>query len=241
MLKYPSIYQFTPHLKKVAWTVQEIEQLQKITELNRTTNKKIKWDLVALYVQTRTASQCRSYYANVLKKTLDTQMRQNHNWNRCEIMALWTFCIAFDKDFSFVQKNYMPKFTVKQISSQFAQVQKKQQIMVQVFRSVLADGDYIQSLADSDFKMQLWILRAANRRLTMIDVKLLGKSNEDVPETQYQVDYTEIRALDVFFEDVDIRSALQVYEAEEARRGITEPFYIPTQKVNFRASDDKKK
>ncbi|CAL6049183.1 Myb-like_DNA-binding domain-containing protein [Hexamita inflata] len=228
-------------MKKVSWTVQEIEQLQKITELNRQTNKKIKWDVIALSIPTRTASQCRSYYANVLKKTLDTQIRQNHTWNRCEIMALWTFCIAFDKDFAFVQKTYMPKFSVKQISSQFMQVLKKQQQIIQIFRQVLTDNNFIQSLTESDFKMQIWILKAACRRLTMIDVKLLGKSNDGVPDTQYQVDYTEIKAMDAFFEDLDVRRLLQIYEIEEAKRGISEPFYIPSEKVDFRTTEEMQK
>ncbi|CAL6068447.1 Myb-like_DNA-binding domain-containing protein [Hexamita inflata] len=93
-------------MKRITWTTMEIEQLTNITEHSRKFDKKIDWDLVASQIPSRTASQCKSYYANVLKKTLDVPIRQNHQWNRVEIMSLWALGVNYDKDFAFIQKNY---------------------------------------------------------------------------------------------------------------------------------------
>ncbi|CAL6040370.1 Conserved_hypothetical protein [Hexamita inflata] len=84
-------------MRKVSWTTPEIERLTQLTEHSRKFDKKIYWDVVAAQIPSRTASQCKSYYANVLKKTLDVQIRQNHRWNRVEIIALWALLLTLTR------------------------------------------------------------------------------------------------------------------------------------------------
>ncbi|CAL6100013.1 Myb-like_DNA-binding domain-containing protein [Hexamita inflata] len=146
-------------MKKISWSQNEINKLTVITENNRKYEKKIDWDHIAAQIPTRTASQCKSYYANVLKKTLDVQIRQNHKWNRVELIVLWEFCTAYNKDYVLIQKNFIPNLSVKQISSQFIQIQQKQQEMQRIFKHILKQPSYIQSISDSQFRMHWWILR----------------------------------------------------------------------------------
>ncbi|CAL6062538.1 SANT/Myb_domain [Hexamita inflata] len=53
---------------KQQWSLSEIRQLQKLTE-QQSNNKGIDWAFVSQEIQTRTQSQCKSYYQNVLKPT----------------------------------------------------------------------------------------------------------------------------------------------------------------------------
>ncbi|CAL6074973.1 Myb-like_DNA-binding domain-containing protein [Hexamita inflata] len=220
--------------KRIAWTQSEIQQLIQLTENNRVANKQIKWNLVAEQIPTRSASQCKSYYANVLKKNMDVEIRQNHMWNRVEILALWVFCVIHNKDFNLIQQNFMSKFTVKQISSQYVQIARKQQQMYSLFKKILNDPNQVQTISEADFKMQWWILRMVIRRMKMINVRILQRVNDEIPETKYSLDLAELPAMTAFFLDIDPHDLISTYQAEEIRRGLDkEPFYIPQDKENF--------
>ncbi|CAL6117202.1 Hypothetical_protein [Hexamita inflata] len=155
-------------------------------------------------------------------------------WNRVEIMALWTYCVVYNKDYAFVQKNFMSKFTARQISSQFIQIARKQQEMLQVFKAVLEDPSSVRALSESDFKMQWWILRMACGRLDLIQEKLRYEAQGAGVNARLPADFAEIPALEAFFQDVDPHALLPAYKQEEIRRGLdTEPFYEPEYQDNF--------
>ncbi|CAL6094541.1 Myb-like_DNA-binding domain-containing protein [Hexamita inflata] len=221
-------------IKRIVWTSSEIKMLYQFTFQTRNINKQIKWQDVIQFIPSRTISQCKSYYANVLKKHLDVEIRQNHMWNRVEIMALWTYCVVYNKDYAFVQKNFMSKFTARQISSQFIQIARKQQEMLQVFKAVLEEPSSVQALSESDFKMQWWILRMACGRLDLIQEKLRYEAQGAGVYTRLPADFAEIPALEAFFQDVDPHTLLPAYKQEEIRRGLdAEPFYEPEYQDNF--------
>ncbi|CAL5975574.1 Myb-like_DNA-binding domain-containing protein [Hexamita inflata] len=221
-------------MKRMTWSTAEIQQLVALTEQYRSANKQIKWDAICRQIPNRTLSQCKCYYSNVLKKHLDVEIRQNHMWNRVEIMALWTYCVVYNKDYAFVQKNFMSKFTVRQISSQFIQIARKQQEMFQIFKGVLAEPASVQALSESDFKIQWWILRMACERLALIKEKLSYEPRGAGLDASLPADFAEIPALNAFFQDVDPHQLLPAYRQEEVRRGLdSEPFYEPEYQDNF--------
>ncbi|CAL6059196.1 Myb-like_DNA-binding domain-containing protein [Hexamita inflata] len=206
-------------MKKVSWTVPEIEQLTQLTEHSRKFDKKIDWNVVAAQIPSRTASQCKSYYANVLKKTLDVPIRQNHKWNRGEIIALWALCVNFDKDYAFIQKNYIPNLSVKQISSQFSQIQQKQQIIYCTFKKVLRKPDYIQHLSEQDFCKQWQILLAAVRHSIVRTVNQI--SQQQIADSQLFNNDFELKSMNTFFLDVDPHALIDIYSQEAMRRNIS--------------------
>ncbi|CAL5996379.1 Myb-like_DNA-binding domain-containing protein [Hexamita inflata] len=222
-------------MKRITWTTMEIQHLTEITEYNRKFDKRIDWDLVASQIPSRTASQCKSYYANVLKKNLDIPIRQNHQWNRTEILILWQLCVNFDKDFSFIQKNYIPNMTVKQIGSQFLQIQNKQQEIYQTFKQILNDHFHIQKLSVKDFDMQWWLIRFAVCRYKLIDAEIYHIPCDDVPQSRYRPDISEIKNLKMFFLDVNVNDLVPIYEEEATRRGMqNDPFVIPDDECSFK-------
>ncbi|CAL6058140.1 Myb-like_DNA-binding domain-containing protein [Hexamita inflata] len=204
-------------MKKVSWTPQEIKHLTQLTEHNRKFDKKIDWSVVSAQIPSRTASQCKSYYANVLKKTLDVPIRQNHKWNRGEIIALWALCSNFNKDYSFIQKNYIPNLSVKQIASQFSQIQKQQQAIYCTFKKILKKPDYIQNISETEFRQQLQILQAIPPR------------QEQLVEMQQQIQYNQLlktnifeqNAVKAFFLDINPQILQDQYSLEAIRRSIS--------------------
>ncbi|CAL5997821.1 Hypothetical_protein [Hexamita inflata] len=155
-------------------------------------------------------------------------------WNRIEIIALWTYCVLYNKDYAFVQKHFMSKFTVRQISSQFIQIVKKQVEMHQFFKNVLQEPLILQSINDNEFKMHWWILRLACKRLTLIKEKLCYQPGGSVLEAVVQADFAEIPALKAFFQDVDPQDLILFYKREEIRRGLeNEPFLVPKYQNDF--------
>ncbi|CAL6094511.1 Conserved_hypothetical protein [Hexamita inflata] len=221
-------------MKRVGWTESEIQTLIKITNEYRNRNRQINWEAVSKRIHNRTASQCKSYYANVLKKTLDVEIRQNHMWNRVEILALWTFGVLYNRDYELIQKKFMPKFTVKQIASQFSQIARKQQEIHQHFMKALLDPKYLRTLSENEFKMEWYIVQVGWKRMKMIEVRIFQRSNEEVPDTQYPVDIAELPAIKAFFQDIHPNQLVEVYKPEEVRRGYDiEPFYYPEYQNNF--------
>ncbi|CAL6076138.1 Myb-like_DNA-binding domain-containing protein [Hexamita inflata] len=204
-------------MKKVSWTKPEIDHLTQLTAHSRKFEKKIDWNIVAAQIPSRTASQCKSYYANVLKKTLDVPIRQNHKWNRDEIIALWVLCSNFNKDYSFIQKNYIPNLSVKQIASQFGQIQKQQQAIYYTFKKILKKPDYIQNISETEFRQQLQILQAIPPR------------QEQLVEMQQQIQYNQLfktnnfeqNAVKAFFLDINPQIIQDQYSLEAIRRSIS--------------------
>ncbi|CAL6074983.1 Myb-like_DNA-binding domain-containing protein [Hexamita inflata] len=206
-------------MKKVSWTAPEIERLIQLTEHSRKFDKKIDWGVVAAQIPSRTASQCKSYYANVLKKILDVPIRQNHKWNRAEIIALWALCANFDKDYTFIQKNYIPNLSVKQISSQFSQIQQKQQTIYCTFKNVLRKPDYIHNLSEQDFRQQWQILQAAVKHSTARAVN--QPSQQQILDILLFNNDLEQKSKNAFFLDVDPHQLIGVYSQEAIRRNIS--------------------
>ncbi|CAL6060159.1 SANT/Myb_domain [Hexamita inflata] len=104
---------------KQQWSLSEIRQLQKLIE-QQSHNKCIDWTNVTKCMKTRTQSQCKSYYQNVLKPTLNMSIHKNHMWTKIELFSLWTYAVNFNQDFSFIKTltNMFDQFTPKQLYSQ---------------------------------------------------------------------------------------------------------------------------
>ncbi|CAL5992415.1 Myb-like_DNA-binding domain-containing protein [Hexamita inflata] len=228
-------------MKKISWSQSEINKLTIITENNRKFDKKVDWDYIAAQIPTRTASQCKSYYANVLKKTLDVQIRQNHKWNRVEIIMLWEYGTVYNKDYVLIQKNFIPNLSVKQISSQFIQIQQKQEEMQLIFKHILKNRSFIETISDSQFRMQWWIVRMVCRRLSMMSTPpnpnytIFHEMNKSLPPSNFPVvDISEKVAIDAFFMKIDPFDLIPIYLNEEKWRGFeNEEFYVPNNEGSF--------
>ncbi|CAL5975514.1 Myb-like_DNA-binding domain-containing protein [Hexamita inflata] len=203
-------------MKKVSWTAQEIQHLTQLTEHNRKFDKKIDWNVVAAQMPSRTASQCKSYYANVLKKTLDVSIRQNHKWNRDEIIALWALCSNFNKDYQFIQKNYIPNLSVKQIASQFSQIHKQQQAIYYAFKKVLKNPDYIRNISETQFRQQLQILQAVTQRQEQL--LEMHQQQYNLFLKTYNFEHNAVKA---FFLDINPQIIQDQYTVEAIRRSIS--------------------
>ncbi|CAL6103982.1 SANT/Myb_domain [Hexamita inflata] len=116
---------------KQQWSLAEIRKLQICTEL-QSKSKGVDWALVAKQMKSRTQSQCKSYYQNVLKPTLNQSIRKNHMWTKVELFSLWTYAVNYNYDFTFIKTltNMFDQFTAKQLYSQWNQLLIKQKLVL---------------------------------------------------------------------------------------------------------------
>ncbi|CAL6059148.1 Myb-like_DNA-binding domain-containing protein [Hexamita inflata] len=133
-------------MSKVPWTSEELAKLTQLTEKYRENKQNVNWDQVSKHIQSRTASQCKSYYANILKKQLNVEIRQNHMWNYIEILALWTYSVIYKQDFAMIHDRFMPKFTVKQLTSQYQQILRNQKQIIKTFNLLNTDPSHRAAL-----------------------------------------------------------------------------------------------
>ncbi|CAL6007929.1 SANT/Myb_domain [Hexamita inflata] len=191
---------------KQQWSLSEIRQLQNLTE-QQINNRGIDWSFVSKQMKTRTESQCKSYYQNVLKPTLNMSMRKNHMWTKIELFSLWTYAVNFNQDFSFIKTltNMFDQFTPKQLYSQWNQLVIKQKYIHEKCEQIMNDKQLISQLSDKDLKTIQFLLKCANKRWNLIQQKFFEHSSEELEENGHTVDITEIKAIEVFFCDVDIK------------------------------------
>ncbi|CAL6100036.1 Myb-like_DNA-binding domain-containing protein [Hexamita inflata] len=219
-------------MSKVPWNSEELAKLTQLTEKYRENKQNVNWDQVAAQIHSRTASQCKSYYANILKKQLNVQIRQNHMWNYIEILALWTYSVIYKQDFAMIHAHFMPKFTVKQLTSQYQQILRNQKQIIKTFSLLNVDPSHIEQLSNNDFKLHLKLLLVSSKRQKLIDTRILNRQDEK--NDKYPIDFSEIAALKAFFGDLDVEKLLQIYKTENGRRKLEEEFEVPDVDVNFR-------
>ncbi|CAL6040414.1 Myb-like_DNA-binding domain-containing protein [Hexamita inflata] len=218
-------------MSKKPWNKAEITQLTLLTEPYRTNNTNVNWVHVSQQIQSRTASQCQSYYANILKKQLNVEIRKNHRWNYIEILALWTCAVIYNQDFTLIRKNFMPRFSSKQLSSQYLQILKKQKQIYKVFKEIIQNPQLIQLLSDNDFKLHLQILLIASKRQRILDA--ISSYRQIKEESKYDADISEKAAIKAFFLDLDFEILLLIYKTENKRRKMDENYSVPEVEVNF--------
>ncbi|CAL6060225.1 SANT/Myb_domain [Hexamita inflata] len=200
---------------KQQWSLSEIRQLQKLTA-QQSNNKGIDWAFVSQEIQTRTQSQCKSYYQNVLKPTLNMSIRKNHMWTKIELFSLWTYAVNFNQDFSFIKTltNMFDQFTPKQLYSQWNQLVIKQKYIHEKCEQIMNDNKNITEINDKDLKTIQFLLKCANKRWKLIRQKFFEHSSEELEENGHTVDITEIKAIEMFFCNVDIKLLLEVFTEE---------------------------
>ncbi|CAL6093863.1 Myb-like_DNA-binding domain-containing protein [Hexamita inflata] len=208
-------------MSKQQWSENEVNQLISLTAINRTRKTQINWEQIAKQMGNRTLSQCKSYYANIVKKTLDVDIRSNHMWTRVEIITLWTLCIKWDCNFVAVQE-VMSNFTTKQLQSQWLQIKRKAAAIQESYHNVLRNPVYIRLVPTKQFLVEQYLVQVGCVRKLLINVKLLGIGQGDAPDYGHPVDVAEIKAFQAFFGDVDPDQLTQIYYQEQIRRGLSD-------------------
>ncbi|CAL6035978.1 Homeobox-like_domain superfamily [Hexamita inflata] len=160
----------------------------------------------------RTPLQCKSYYQNIIKKTLDTTMRKNHVWTKQELMTLYTLGINFDCDFHIIHQNYLPNFTVQQLKSQWLQLKKKEQYFQQMYAEVLRNPQSVQNASDKQFILDEFLLRVGYAKEMMIEQHNNGLSNDK------QLDVAELKVHRIFWNGLKPSQIIDVFQQELARR-----------------------
>ncbi|CAL6093893.1 Myb-like_DNA-binding domain-containing protein [Hexamita inflata] len=205
-----------------SWTQEEIQKLTELTLKYRQNNEQINWESVVKQMVTRSEAQCKSYYSNILKKQLNIQTRKNHTWNKTEILSLWTLAINYNADFNQIINNFevFRSFTIKQLQSQWNQLQTRQKLFIERMKSYLTKEDQIQLLSNKQLLTDHFYLRIGSQRKPVIQ-KLLEKSGDIVNDNGYEPDMSEIRGYEAFFGDFDPDSLLEYYNNELSRRKLT--------------------
>ncbi|CAL6093911.1 SANT/Myb_domain [Hexamita inflata] len=208
---------------KQQWSLAEIRKLQICTEL-QSKSKGVDWALVAKQMKSRTQSQCKSYYQNVLKPTLNQNMRKNHMWTKVELFSLWTYAVNYNYDFTFIKTltNMFDQFTAKQLYSQWNQLLIKQKLVLAKCKHVEADNSGVIVINNRDLKTCQFLLRCASVRWNLIKQKFFNCSTEMLEDNGYTVDITEIKAIESFFQNIDIQQLLTVFTEEIVLRKLQE-------------------
>ncbi|CAL5987493.1 Myb-like_DNA-binding domain-containing protein [Hexamita inflata] len=214
--------------KKQEWTNVEREKLIALTEQYRLNSEYIDWAKIASQMENRTDSQCKSYYANIIKPSLNVQIRENHTWTRKELLSLWVMCVNYNADFAIIKKPgtiKQPVFeniSIKQMQCQWHQLVQKQKLFYSIYKQIEENEAHIQTLNKKVFVSTSFILRlAVNRKKLMNQVfSVFQQQTEKVDDKGYPLDFMEIKALEKFFLDVDLNKVRQCYIKEHERRGI---------------------
>ncbi|CAL5996357.1 Myb-like_DNA-binding domain-containing protein [Hexamita inflata] len=207
-------------MQKKEWSLEEVQNLVKITSDLKLVNRKLDWVEISNQMQTRTAQQCKSYYSNVIKKNMNVECRENHTWSKTEILSLWTMGVNFGSDYQLIQKTCFQHLSIKQISSQWKQIQKMHQEQYQVFENIIQDPKFIQTLNQKMFtKLYVNVLLGCSR-MQLINDKLLNKQQSNEPDYGHPVDITEIKAFEAYFKKISPQQLLQIFLNEQTSRGL---------------------
>ncbi|CAL5987479.1 Conserved_hypothetical protein [Hexamita inflata] len=209
--------------KKQEWTDADRDKLIALTESYRKNKQQIDWPKIASQMSNRSDTQCKSYYANIIKPKLDAEIRENHSWTKTEIFSLWVLGVNYNADFNIVKSTITEVFTdltVKQLQSQWHQIVKKQRSYYELFNSILQNPAQIQRLSKKEFINSSLIVRVAFNRKLLIDLKFFQKKTCLINDNGRPVDLMEIKAIEQFFLDLDINLLREIYIKEHERRGI---------------------
>ncbi|CAL5973945.1 Myb-like_DNA-binding domain-containing protein [Hexamita inflata] len=203
---------------KQQWSQHEIDMLIKLTEKNRHSNSKIVWSEIAALIKTRSQVQCKSYYQITLKPTLPCDIRKNHSWSRLELVSLWTLGVNFDSDFKHISKvqPMFRNFTLKQLQSQWQQLQFKQAEYIQQLQKLLLNPYSICDLAEKLFLQLSFVVKLGFERLEAIRYSQLNN------ESSY-LDQMEMNAIKAFLPGIhfaDLQTLQILFSQEHQRRGL---------------------
>ncbi|CAL6001903.1 Myb-like_DNA-binding domain-containing protein [Hexamita inflata] len=208
-------------ITRQSWTNSEIEKLSNFVTLYKTMKKEMNWEDIGKQLN-RTASQCKSYYQNILKEQLNYNDRKNHTWTRNEIMSLWIVLKNYDNDFKLAQANFFPNLSIKQLQSQWIQVQRRYAQHVENFRRVQQDNSYIKLIPKKQFIAECYIIKVSIRRMDLVEKKIIQMSTEQLQDNGYVPDIMEIKGFNSLWGDMDPLDIELIYKIEQISRGITE-------------------
>ncbi|CAL5976686.1 Conserved_hypothetical protein [Hexamita inflata] len=209
--------------KKQEWTDADRDKLIALTESYRKNKQQIDWPKIASQMSNRSDTQCKSYYANIIKPKLDTEIRENHSWTKTEIFSLWVLGVNYNADFNIVKSTITEVFTdltVKQLQSQWHQIVKKQRTYYELFKQILQNPVQVQRLSKKEFINSSLIVRVAYNRKLLIDLKFFQKKTCLINDNGRPVDLMEIKAIEQFFLDLNVNQLREIYIKEHERRGI---------------------
>ncbi|CAL5976650.1 Conserved_hypothetical protein [Hexamita inflata] len=209
--------------KKQEWTDADRDKLINLTESYRINKQQINWPKIASQMNNRTDTQCKSYYANIIKPKLDIEIRENHAWSRREIFSLWVLGVNYNADFNIVKSTVHQLYqdlTIKQLQSQWHQIITKQRSYYKLFKTILQNPIHIQTLSKKQFVNSSLIVRVTFNRKLLIDLKLFQNQTDLINDNGRPVDLMEIKAIERFFLDLDVNGLREIYIKEHERRGI---------------------
>ncbi|CAL5985214.1 Myb-like_DNA-binding domain-containing protein [Hexamita inflata] len=190
------------------WIESEVQKLREATSSLTAQKGQINWNAVSQHISTRSPVQCKSYYANVLKKTLDVEINRHHMWTRKEVVTLWTYYCVYGNDYCTIQK-LMASFTVKQISSQLVQILTKSKVIQSDFNKISSNRQQVEQLGKKEFLLQLSILQTAEQ---------LTRRKPSLDKAHSCAVQMGLKAVSTFFGDIQLARLHNVYAAELERR-----------------------
>ncbi|CAL6093901.1 Conserved_hypothetical protein [Hexamita inflata] len=201
---------------RTEWSQNEIDQLIFFTKPYRESNAEINWDIVSEQMR-RTRSQCKSYYQIVLKKQLNLEQRKNHMWAASEVMGLWTAMQTHNEDYSAVQKQFFPSFTLKQLRGQYMSMSKRHTQYMHDFTSILQNPSHIQQIPDKLFISECFVIKIGCRH--EINEGVYDPKSGKLPDYQKEVNETAFKS---FWRNINPLDLRVVYVIEQQRRRISE-------------------
>ncbi|CAL5987461.1 Myb-like_DNA-binding domain-containing protein [Hexamita inflata] len=207
--------------KKLQWSQEEKELLIQLTKIDRENKYNIDWEKIASNIKNRTASQCKSYYANIIKPSIGAESRQNHMWTRKELLSLYILGVNYSSDFECVKNSdeMFKHFTVKQLASQWHQILKKQLVFLNYYRQIEESPNFITTLNRKDFHSSSFVIKVGYERKLLVQLKYFQRSTQQADDQGYPLDVMEIKAIEQFFKDVNIDKLYHIYQQEHDRRG----------------------
>ncbi|CAL6035926.1 SANT/Myb_domain [Hexamita inflata] len=194
---------------KQTWSTNEIAKLTALTKQCRESQREIDWKTISRQMERRTELQCKSYYQNILKKTLTQDIRKNHAWNRIELMMLFNLVISNNGDFQAVHEQ-MSNFTIHQLKSQWAQMKAKQHLYTADFQKVTQNNIYVQQIPTRQLMQEEYILR-------------IGFVQKHCRLSTESIDPHYARTYQLFWSNVDLNQLTNIFQEELVRRNIRQP------------------
>ncbi|CAL5976700.1 Myb-like_DNA-binding domain-containing protein [Hexamita inflata] len=207
--------------KKQQWSQEEKELLIQLTQSDRENKYNIDWEKVAANIKNRTASQCKSYYANIIKPSIGAESRQNHMWTKKELISLYVLGVNYSSDFECVRNadQMFQHFTVKQLASQWHQILKKQQLFLSYYRQIEENPNFITTLGRKDFHASSFVVKVGYDRKFLVQLQYFQRSTQQTDDKGYPLDVMEIKAIEQFFQNLNIDNLYHRYQLEHERRG----------------------
>ncbi|CAL6053851.1 Myb-like_DNA-binding domain-containing protein [Hexamita inflata] len=202
-----------------SWTRLEIKQLTQVVLESKQNCSKLNWELIAKQMN-RTASQCKSYYQNMLKKQLNMDKRQNHTWTQNEIMMLWIVMKNYENDYKLAQRDYFSNFSIKIIQSKWVQTRRKYLQHINNFKEVYQNPVFIKQISKRDLIQECYIINVSIKRMDLVKKKIIQRSTEQLADYGYCPDIMEIKGYESIWGDIDPNQISIIYQNEQLLRGI---------------------